>query len=104
MPKFPTNTELNGYVNQFHIEKKSKEDGLAMCERLQEQGSPHVGKATVFVSWFLATPLATLVDALREYLQQKQLPSDTKFWICDFVIRQTNVKQDLESLDRRAHV
>eukprot|EP00964_Phaeocystis_antarctica_P043128 scaffold24720_cov61-Phaeocystis_antarctica.AAC.4 len=87
-PKFPINSEDNGYTNQFHIAKASEGDGLAMCERLQKQGSPHVGEATVFVSWFLATPLTTLVDALREFLRQKQLPLDTKFWVCDFVIRQ----------------
>eukprot|EP00964_Phaeocystis_antarctica_P032569 scaffold18446_cov69-Phaeocystis_antarctica.AAC.1 len=87
-PGYDPNSEDNGYTNQFHIAKASEGDGLAMCERLQKQGSPHVGKATVFVSWFLKTPLTTLVDALREFLRQKQLPLDTKFWVCDFVIRQ----------------
>ena len=82
-------------VHQFFVTREAKEgkggqpgDRLAVCERLRKQGSPHVGEATVFVSWFLATPLTTLVDALREFLRKKQLPPDTKFWVCDIVIRQ----------------
>ena len=49
-PKFPENMSVNGYVNQFHITRSEKEDGLTVCQRLQAQGSPHVGEATVFVS------------------------------------------------------
>ena len=98
-PKYPINSEDNGYTNQFHIAKASEVDGLAMCERLQKQGSPHVGEATVFVSWFLKTPLTTLVDALREFLRQKQLPLDTKFWVCDFVIRQATRQLTAEDND-----
>ena len=77
-PKFPTNDTFNGYANQFFMNlwaKLAKEgqpegDGLAVCERLKEQGSPHVGKATHFVSWFLATTIETLLDALANYLKQ----------------------------------
>ena len=87
-PKFPENVADNGYVNQYFLTLWEKMDKLAVCERLKKQGSPHVGEATVFVSWFLKTPLKTLIDALREFLRQKQLPLDTKFWVCDFVIRQ----------------
>eukprot|EP00964_Phaeocystis_antarctica_P063897 scaffold38380_cov58-Phaeocystis_antarctica.AAC.4 len=50
-PTYPINSEDNGYTNQFHIAKASEVDGLSMCERLQKRGSPHVGEATVFVSW-----------------------------------------------------
>jgi hypothetical protein len=103
-PKFPTNDTFNGYANQFfmkHWAKEPKEgqpegDGLAVCERLQNQKSPHVGKATVFVSWFLATAIETLLDALANYLEQKGLrEEDTFFWVCDYVIRQTDVGPDL---------
>ena len=67
-----------------------------MCERLQKQGSPHVGEATVFVSWFLNTPIATLLDALANFLEQQGLrEEDTYFWVCDYVIRQNDVKTDL---------
>ena len=106
-PKFPTNDTFNGYASQFFMNLWAKEpkegqpegDGLAVCERLQKQGSPHVGEATHFVSWFLATTIETLLDALANYLEQKGLrEEDTFFWVCDFVIRQTDVKKDLESL------
>ena len=106
-PKFPTNDTFNGYANQFFMNlwaKLAKEgqpegDGLAVCERLKEQGSPHVGKATHFVSWFLATTIETLLDALANYLEQKGLrEEDTFFWVCDYVIRQTNVGPDLALL------
>eukprot|EP00964_Phaeocystis_antarctica_P045204 scaffold26009_cov42-Phaeocystis_antarctica.AAC.1 len=80
-PKFPKNYVANGYVNQFHITRREMEDKLTVCQRLQAQGSPHVGEATVFVSWFLDTPLATLLDALAHFLQQKGLrEEDTFFW------------------------
>ena len=37
-----------------------------------------VGIATVFVSWYLATPLATLIDALKQFLKQHpELPAET---------------------------
>ena len=41
-PKFPKNLTLNGYVNQILLAAWEKEDKLAVCERLQKQGSPHV--------------------------------------------------------------
>ena len=70
-PKFPENDVENGYVNQFHITRSEEEDELTVCERLKAQGSPHVGEATVFVSWFLDTPIATLLDALANFLKEK---------------------------------
>ena len=44
-PKFPTNDTFNGYASQFFMNLWAKEpkegqpegDGLAVCERLQEQ-------------------------------------------------------------------
>ena len=100
-PKFPANQALNGYVNQFHIVAASASENISLCERLQQQGHNGVGVATVFVSWFLGTPLTTLIDALRQYLRRhRELPADTKFWICDFVIRQRepDVQADIERL------
>ena len=102
--KYPPNDSENGYCNQYFITKWAKEakegqpegDGLAVCERLQKQGSPHVGEATVFVSWYLNTPITTLLDALANFLEQQGLrEEDTYFWVCDYVIRQTDVKTDL---------
>ena len=45
-PKYPENKALNGYVQQLLMAAWEKEDKLAVCERLQKQGSPHVGEAT----------------------------------------------------------
>ena len=98
-PKFPKNLTLNGYVNQILLKALEEEDKLAVCERLQKQGSPHVGEATVFVSWFLNTPITTLLDALANFLEQQGLrEEDTFFWVCDYVIRQTDVDPDLALL------
>ena len=98
-PKFPENMSVNGYVNKYFITNWAKLDKLAVCERLLLRGSPHVGEATVFVSWFLSTPIDTLLDALANFLKQKGLrEEDTFFWVCDYVIRQTDVKTDLKWL------
>ena len=98
-PKFPASKDLNGYVNQFFITKAAEKDGLSVCERLQKEGSAHVGEANVFVSWSLSTSIHALLDALAHFLLQQGLPeATTKFWVCDFVIRQTDVKADLEWL------
>ena len=97
---YPKNKALNGYVNQFWAAQASEKDGLASCERLQRQGHPGVGVATIFVSWFLETPLAVLVDAMREYLRQHpDVPRDTKWWVCDFVIRQASRQLRAEDND-----
>jgi hypothetical protein len=96
---FPMNVAVNGYINQFFIKLWEEMDTLTVCQRLQSQKSPHVGKATVFVSWFLETTIETLLDALACFIKQKGLrEEDTFFWVCDFVIKQTDVKKDLESL------
>ena len=98
-PKFPKNKTLNGHVNQYFVTRWEEEDGNSVCERLRTRDSPHVGKATVFVSWFLDTPIATLLDALSHFLKQQGLrEEDTFFWVCDYVIRQTDVHADLEWL------
>ena len=76
-----------------------EKDNLAVCERLLQEKSPHVGEATVFVSWYLNTPITTLLDALANFLEQQGLrEEDTYFWVCDYVIRQTDVKTDLARL------
>ena len=38
------------------------------------------------------------MDALECFLAENGLPDDTKFWVCDFVIQQNNVKLDLPHL------
>ena len=96
---FPKNVDVNGYINQFFIALWEEEDKLTVCQRLQNEESPHVGPANVFVSWFLETRIETLLDALGCFIKQKGLrEEDTYFWVCDYVIRQTEVKKDLESL------
>ena len=94
-PKFPKNKALNGYVQQLLMAAWEEKDNLAVCERLLQEKSPHVGEATVFVSWFLDTPITTLLDAFANFLEQQGLrEEDTFFWVCDYVIRQTDVKAD----------
>jgi hypothetical protein len=61
---FPKNVDVNGYINQFFITLWEEEDKLTVCQRLQNEESPHVGPANVFVSWFLETRIETLLDAL----------------------------------------
>ena len=98
-PPFPKNVAVNGYIYQFFTKLREEKDKLTVCQRLQKEESPHVGKANVFVSWFLETPIDTLLDALDCFIKQKGLKEeDVFFWVCDFVIRQTDVKKDLESL------
>ena len=96
---YPPNMTLNGYSNQYFVTRWEEEDNLTVCERLQTRGSAHVGEANVFVSWFLNTPIDTLLDALGHFLKQNGLrEEDTFFWVCDYVIRQTDVKKELEWL------
>ena len=98
-PPFPKNFDVNGYVNQFFIALWEEEDKLTVCQRLQNEKSPHVGQANVFVSWFLETPIETLLDALCCFIKQNGLREEnTYFWVCDYVIRQKEVKEDLVSL------
>ena len=96
---FPKNVAVNGYITQFFVALWEEQDELTVCQRLQVRESPHVGMANVFVSWFLETPIKTLLDALDCFIKQKGLrEEDTFFWVCDYVIRQNDVKKDLESL------
>ena len=98
-PTYPENHEINGYVNQYYIAKAAEADRLGLCERLRKAGSKHVGEATVFVSWHLGTPLETLHDALGQFIARHRLdPARTFFWVCDYVIRQTDVTGDLDYL------
>ena len=98
-PPFPKNVAVNGYIYQFFTKLREEKDKLTVCQRLQKEESPHVGKANVFVSWFLETPIDTLLDALGCFIKQKGLrEEDTFFWVCDYVIRQTNVDPDLALL------
>jgi len=93
--KYPANDVLNGYVNQHFITGWAAK-GRSVCERLEQQGSPHVGEADVFVSWSLSTAVSTLLDALANYLSQHGLSEDaTRLWVSDYVMRQTDVSSDL---------
>ena len=67
---FPPNEGVNGYVNQWWITQDTKADGMAWCESRQRQANAGVGVATVFVSWFLNTSLAMLIDALEHFLMR----------------------------------
>ena len=42
-------------MNQYHISVYSEQNnGLSVCQVLERDGSPEVGKAEVFVSWALS--------------------------------------------------
>eukprot|EP00930_Biecheleria_cincta_P036377 TRINITY_DN2495_c0_g2_i1.p1 TRINITY_DN2495_c0_g2~~TRINITY_DN2495_c0_g2_i1.p1 ORF type:complete len:760 (+),score=183.32 TRINITY_DN2495_c0_g2_i1:36-2315(+) len=100
-PEYPHNECLNGYVNQFFCTQEEQIDKLSMCERLEKQGSPHVGKANVFVSWALSASLNDLAEALENFLKDSERPMDaTFFWICDLTIHHTDVMSDLRWLER----
>jgi hypothetical protein len=77
---FPMNVAVNGYINQFFITCWEEQDNLTVCQRLQSQKSPHVGNATVFVSWFLETTIETLLDALDCFIKQKGLREEDTFF------------------------
>ena len=90
--------EFDGYVNAMLCKKDAEEDTLSTCERLEKEGSPHVGLATVFVSWHFGTAISALIDALRRHLARSggQLdPATTFFWISDFSMNQSRVSSDL---------
>jgi hypothetical protein len=97
-PKFPLNESVNGYVNQYIL--ATQHTNGAFCELLERQGSPYVGRANVFVSWYLNMRLETLINALETHLvEHPELRAEsTFFWICDFTIRQYDVKPDLALL------
>jgi hypothetical protein len=99
-PRCERSAELNGYVNQHLLAQLSRHSGGAYCEVLAAAGSTHVGPANRFVSWFLGAPIATLVGALEAYLADRpNLPRESVFfWVCDFSIRQHDVKADLALL------
>ena len=86
MPQFATTTRQSFEANVAALRDVSWD-------------SAEVGPADVFVSWFLAVPIATLLDALEVFLQQNKLPASTRFWVCDFSIRQTDVKSVKEDLE-----
>jgi len=100
-PKFPLNNDINGYVNQHFIKELGGNDNLSVCERLiKQEKSVYVGKANVFVICPLSTSIETLLDTLGAYIQQRidLEENNTYFWVSDYVIRQNDVKTDLERL------
>jgi len=86
-----------GYANVERIKEtcKRENDGRSVCERFHAEGSHYVGKATVFMSWWLGSSLEDVISALRRYLQQNNLDKDqTFFWVCDYCFRQTKLLRD----------
>ena len=93
-------------VERIKADCKQRGDGRSVCERLRDEGSPHVGRANVFVSWWLGAALQDLASALRRYLEQHGLDARTTFfWICSYSFRQTGLLPDPTPLpDRMAGV
>jgi len=122
--EFPQSKTFNGYINQHYLgaycKTRSESKHVSYCEltckehvrsaadagvsdganeQADRAGGKHTGTANVFVSWYLDTPMSTLLSGLESYLVLHGRPRETTFfWICDFVIRQTDVGPDLEQL------
>ena len=101
-PIFPENVGLNSFVNEYFITLEAHGDRpgvpLTACERLQKQGSPHVGEAHFFLILYHDTPFDTVFDVLSHFLEQQGLwEEDTFFWVALYVTRQTD-GTDLKSL------
>lgn len=85
---------VNGYHNREAIAAETARlgDGLAVCQRMHNEGAAGVGRATVFFSLWLGTPLSERLSVLEHFLQKHGLdPDATFFWVCDFSVRQTDV-------------
>ena len=93
LAKLPARLQLGitlGGITKWAQEGQEPEqgDGLAICERLKQQGSPHVAEATVVVVFGSHTSVATLLDALANFLKQQGLRvEDTFFWVRNYVLR-----------------
>ena len=75
--------QVNGYVNQELIRQKHL--GMSICEQRRQSDAAGVGRATVFVSWFLGQALDEVLDALDVFLEQSGLDRGTTyFWVCDY--------------------
>ena len=66
---------------------------VSYCAHQAARGNPHIGRATVFVSWGLVSSFDSLLDALKAYMAEHDLdPLTTFFWVCDTCIRQLEGK------------
>ena len=84
---------LNGHVITLLAEAAAitgmQDRQLSICEQLRQQGSPDVGAANVFLSWWLGMSLESLVSGIRTWLATKRRdPATHYFWISTFSIRQ----------------
>lgn len=78
---FPLNDCVNGFVNQHCIIEWARADSMSVCERLMNDPdmAVGVGDANIFVSWTLSTGIQALFDALREFLDVKNLSEISTF-------------------------
>ena len=91
----PKATVINGYVNQHFLHAANEEaGGTTYCERMQDEDSPHVGRATVYVSCARNLPMEKLIEVLEAYMEEHPeidgapTPS-TRFWLFDYCTRST---------------
>ena len=78
---------FNGYDQQLCV-CDAVEGDESFCSKLMREQSPHVGNATVFVSWALTSEVDSLLLVLETYLQESGLDPDTTFfWVGRRLIR-----------------
>ena len=74
-------------VKQFL--RRNGHTGRSICEVLQDEGSPHVGTATVFMSHVQASHVGSLLGTLREAPNLfDECTAKTIYWIDFFSLRQ----------------
>ena len=71
---------FNGYEQQQVMQVVTGDESYNSM--LAINGSPHVGRANVFVSWALGSELNNLITALERWLKDSgNSPEETFFWV-----------------------
>jgi len=74
---------VNGYVNQVLL--REKDLGMSVCERRLRDGKAGVGRANIFVSWWLGQELSDVLDCVDVFLEESGRDrATTYFWVCDY--------------------
>ena len=77
--------DLAGLQEPLH--NVATEETVTRCEQLQQEGSAHVGKPTIFVSRPTQLPTAVLVEALRSHVEHRADTAQPHFWVHEFCMR-----------------
>ena len=74
------------------MRQQAELETMSYCKYQAEQGNSNIGPSTIFVSWSLLSTMPGLVEALEAFVVEYGLDADTKIWVCDFCIRQSEGK------------